>query len=169
MIGFASKAIRASLVSAATTNRAVTTCGKWDSVLCWTGTTASACATTFMSGMSPMCKSCQSPGADSPNARPQPDGGLHGQPLFLTKTPPPWNQAQAEFREREVEKLPLGSSEQPGVHAVAEPALVHGQEYLCVLEHSAAFAREQLHSLTTSLTKVLPSWRRLSSRLRKKS
>ena len=40
----------------------------------------------------------------------------------------PWNQAPADLREREVEKLPLGSSDQPGVHAAAERTIVHGQE-----------------------------------------
>jgi len=79
----------------------------------------------------------------------------------------PWNQAPAELREREVEKLPLCSSEQPGVHAVAQREIVHGQEYLCVLKYSSAFASEQLHSITTSLTKVLQSLRRLSMDLAK--
>jgi transposase len=79
----------------------------------------------------------------------------------------PWNQAPTDLREREVEKLPLCSSEQPGVHAAAERALVHGQEYLCVLKYSAAFASEQLQSVTTSLSKVLQSLRRLSLDLAK--
>lgn len=79
----------------------------------------------------------------------------------------PWNQAPAELRGREVEKLPLCSSEQPGVHAVAQREIVHGQEYLCVLKYSSAFASEQLHSITTSLTKVLQSLRRLSMDLAK--
>jgi transposase len=79
----------------------------------------------------------------------------------------PWNQAPVELRERDIEALPLCSSDQPGVHAVAERALVHGDEYLCVLKYSAAFASEQLHSITTSLTKVLQSLRRLSMDLAK--
>ncbi len=79
----------------------------------------------------------------------------------------PWNQAPAELREREIEKLPLCSSDQPGVHAVAERAIVHGEEYLCVLKYSASFASEQLHSITTSLAKVLQSLRRLSMDLAK--
>jgi len=79
----------------------------------------------------------------------------------------PWNQAPVELRERDIEALPLCSSDQPGVHAVAERALVHGDEYLCVLKYSAAFASEQLHSVTTSLTKVLQSLRRLSMDLAK--
>ena len=79
----------------------------------------------------------------------------------------PWNQAPAELREREIEKVPLCSSDQPGVHAVAERAIVHGEEYLCVLKYSASFASEQLHSITTSLAKVLQSLRRLSMDLAK--
>lgn len=79
----------------------------------------------------------------------------------------PWNQAPAELRQRPVEQLPLCSSAQPGVHAVAERAIVHGAEYLCVLKYSSAFASEQLHSLTTSLAKVMQSMRRLSQDLAK--
>lgn len=79
----------------------------------------------------------------------------------------PWNQAPPELRERPVEELPLCSSAQPGVHAVAERAIVHGAEYLCVLKYSSAFASEQLHSLTTSLAKVMQSMRRLSQHLAK--
>lgn len=79
----------------------------------------------------------------------------------------PWNQAPAAFRERAVEQLPPCSSAQPGVRAVAEKLLVHGQEYLCVLKYSASFAGEQLHSLTTSLSKVLQSLRRFSTELNK--
>ena len=74
----------------------------------------------------------------------------------------PWNQAPAAFRERAVEQLPLCSSAQPGVRAAAEKILVHGQEYLCVLKYSSSFAGEQLHSLTTSLSKALQSLRRFS-------
>jgi len=79
----------------------------------------------------------------------------------------PWNQAPAAFRERAVGQLPLCSSAQPGVRAAAEKLLVHGQEYLCVLKYSASFAGEQLHSLTTSLSKVLHALRRLSMELNK--
>lgn len=79
----------------------------------------------------------------------------------------PWNQAPPELRERPVEALPLCSSDHPGVHAVAERAIVHGAEYLCVLKYSSAFASEQLHSLTTSLAKVMQSMRRLSQDLAK--
>jgi transposase len=79
----------------------------------------------------------------------------------------PWNQAPVAFRERAVEQWPLCSSAQPGVRAASEKLLVHGQEYLCVLKYSASFAGEQLHSLTTSLSKVLPSLRRFSMELNK--
>ena len=74
----------------------------------------------------------------------------------------PWNQAPAEFRQRPVEALPACSSAQPGVRAAAENWLVHGQEYLCVLKYSATFAGEQLHSLSTSLSKVLEALKRLA-------
>src|SRR5881296_839310 len=79
----------------------------------------------------------------------------------------PWNQAPIELRQRDIETLPLCSSDQPGVHAAADRALVHGDEYLCVLKYSSAFASEQLHSVTTSLAKVLQSLRRLSMDLAK--
>jgi len=79
----------------------------------------------------------------------------------------PWNQAPAAFRERAVEQLPLCSSAQPGVRAAAEKILVHGQEYLCVLKYSSSFAGEQLHSLTTSLSKALQALRRFSMELNK--
>jgi transposase len=79
----------------------------------------------------------------------------------------PWNQAPPALRQRPVEELPLCSSEHPGVHAVAERANIHGAEYLCVLKYSSAFATEQLHSLTTSLAKVMQSMRRLSQDLAK--
>jgi transposase len=72
-----------------------------------------------------------------------------------------------ELRERDIENLPLCSSDQPGVHAVAERAIVHGDGYLCVLKYSASFASEQLQSVTTSLSKVLQSLRRLSRDLAK--
>jgi len=79
----------------------------------------------------------------------------------------PWNQAPAALRERAVEQLPLCSSAQPGVRAAAEKILVHGQEYLCVLKYSSSFAGEQLHSLTTSLSKALQALRRFSMELNK--
>jgi len=79
----------------------------------------------------------------------------------------PWNQAPAEFREQAREQLPLCSSRQPGVRAGAQKLLVHGREYLCVLKHSAPFASEQLHSLTTHLAKVMQSLRHLAKELNK--
>jgi transposase len=79
----------------------------------------------------------------------------------------PWNQAPPELRDRDIERLPLCSGTQPGVHAAAERSLVHGREYLCVLKYSVSFAGEQLHSVTTSLAKVLQSLRRLSAELAK--
>jgi transposase len=53
------------------------------------------------------------------------------------------------------------------VRATAEKTLVHGREYLCVVKYSASFAGEQLHSLTTSLSRVLQSLRRLAKELNK--
>jgi len=79
----------------------------------------------------------------------------------------PWNQAPVELRSRAIEALPLCSSAQPGVRAGAEKMLVHGREYLCVVKYSASFAGEQLHSLTTSLSRVLQSLRRLAQELNK--
>jgi transposase len=79
----------------------------------------------------------------------------------------PWNQAPAELRSRATEQLPACSSAQPGVRAAAEKTLVHGREYLCVVKYSASFAGEQLHSLTTSLSRGLQSLRRLALELNK--
>lgn len=79
----------------------------------------------------------------------------------------PWNQAPPALRERDSEQLTPLSSAQPGVRAVAEKAIVHGKEYLCVLKYSASFAGEQLHSLTTSLSKAMQYLRRLSVDLAK--
>jgi transposase len=79
----------------------------------------------------------------------------------------PWNQAPAAFRERAVEQLSACSSAQPGVQVAAEKLLVHGQEYLCVLKYSAPFAGEQLHSLSSSLSKVLQALRRFAMELNK--
>jgi transposase len=79
----------------------------------------------------------------------------------------PWNQAPAELRERDTAQLPALSGEQPGVHAAAEKMVVHGKEYLCVVKYSASFASEQLHSLTTTLSKTMQSLRRLSTELSK--
>jgi transposase len=79
----------------------------------------------------------------------------------------PWNQAPPDLRERDTEQLPACGSDLPGVRAASEKAIVHGKEYLCVLKYSSSFASEQLHSVTTSLTKVLQSMRRLSLDLAK--
>jgi len=78
----------------------------------------------------------------------------------------PWNQAPAEFRERPPEQLPALPNH-PGTRGAAEPMIVHGKEYLCVLKYSAPFASEQLHSLTTALSKALPAMRRLATELAK--
>ena len=79
----------------------------------------------------------------------------------------PWNQAPVELRERPMTEIPLCSSDLPGVHALAQRAIVHGAEYLCVLKYSASFASEQLDSISTSLAKVMQSLRRLSQDLAK--
>jgi len=79
----------------------------------------------------------------------------------------PWNQAPQELRERKLEQVPLCGGEQPGMRALAGQALVHGNEYRCVLKYSAAFAAEQLHSLSTSISRVLQSLRRLAKELNK--
>jgi transposase len=79
----------------------------------------------------------------------------------------PWNQAPAELRARDTAQMTALSSAQPGVQAVAEKMVVHGKEYLCVVKYSASFASEQLHSLTTTLSKTMQSLRRLSTELSK--
>jgi hypothetical protein len=81
----------------------------------------------------------------------------------------PWNQAPPELRSRAVEELPVFSSAQAEVRAAAEKILVRGQEYLCVVKNSASFAGEQLHSLTTSLSRVLQSLRHLAQELNKQA
>jgi transposase len=75
----------------------------------------------------------------------------------------PWSQAPAELRSAQ-QLTPL-SSQQPGVSAAAQIAVVHGKEYSCVVKYSASFAAEQLHSLTTSLSKVMQSMRKLAREL----
>ena len=69
--------------------------------------------------------------------------------------------------ERDTAQIAALSSAQPGVQAVAEMIVVHGKEYLCVVKYSASFASEQLHSLTTTLSKTMQSLRRLSTELSK--
>ena len=75
----------------------------------------------------------------------------------------PWTQAPAEFRSSR-QLTPL-SSQEPGVSAAAETMVVHGKEYRCVVKYSAPFAGQQLHSLTTSLSKAMQSMRRLAREL----
>jgi hypothetical protein len=48
------------------------------------------------------------------------------------------------------------------VGVAAEKLLVHGKEYRCVLKYWATFAGEQLHSVSTSLSKALAALRRLA-------
>jgi transposase len=71
------------------------------------------------------------------------------------------------LRERPAQELSALSSAQPGVRAAAERLLVHGKEYLCVVKYSAPVAGEQLHSLTTTLSKALQSMRRFAVELAK--
>jgi transposase len=77
----------------------------------------------------------------------------------------PWTQAPAELRSSQ-QLTPL-SSHEPGVSAAAQTAVVHGKEFRCVVKYSASFAGEQLHSLTTSLSKAMQSLRRLARELAK--
>ena len=75
----------------------------------------------------------------------------------------PWTQAPVEFRSSQ--KLTPLSSQEPGVSAAADTIIVHGKEYRCVVKYSAPFAGQQLHSLTTSLSKAMQSMRRLAREL----
>jgi len=70
----------------------------------------------------------------------------------------------ARARHRRAAAVQRGTA---GVRAVAEKLLVHGQEYLAVVKYSAPFAAEQLHSLTTSISRALQSLRRFSKELNK--
>jgi transposase len=79
----------------------------------------------------------------------------------------PWNQAPAELRSRQ-QLTPL-SSQEPGVSAASQTMLVHLKEYLCVVKYSAPFASEQLHNLTTSVSKAMQSLRRLARDLQGQS
>lgn len=81
----------------------------------------------------------------------------------------PWNQAPPELRALPDSELGAAGPEQPGVRAAARTAHVHGAEYLCVLQHSSAFAVEQLHSTTAALTKATQRLRRLAKELAKPS
>jgi len=71
------------------------------------------------------------------------------------------------LRERDAGQPTLRSGNRPDVRAAAETALVHGQPCLCALKYSAAFAGEQLHRVTTTLSKVPRQLRRLSRELAK--
>jgi transposase len=75
----------------------------------------------------------------------------------------PWSQAPAALRSSQ--QLTLLSSREPGVSAAAHIAVVHGTEYLCVAKYSASFAGEQLHSLTSSVSKAMQSMRKLAREL----
>lgn len=79
----------------------------------------------------------------------------------------PWNHAPKEFRELPLEQLTALGADQPGVQACQQKLLVHGKERLCVLKYSVPFLSEQIHSLSTSLAKVIQSLRRLSIDLTK--
>jgi transposase len=77
----------------------------------------------------------------------------------------PWSQAPVQLRSSQ-QLTPL-SSQEPGVSAAAATTVVHGKEYCCVVKYSASSADEQLHSLTTSLSKAMQSLRRLARELAK--
>lgn len=79
----------------------------------------------------------------------------------------PWNQAPPSLREQPCEKLAPLVGAHPSLQATAAKEVVHGQEYLCVVVYSAVFAREQLRSITATLTKVMQSIRRLASEIAK--
>ena len=76
----------------------------------------------------------------------------------------PWHQGPPEPRTLPDSELSAAGPEQPAVRAAARTDHVHGEEYLCVLQHSTAFAVEQLHSTTAALTKATQRLRRLPSR-----
>ncbi len=74
----------------------------------------------------------------------------------------PWNQAPESLRECPGEKLvPLGGTHL-GLQVSSSNEVVHGRTYLCVVVYSAVFASEQLHSITSTLTKVMQAIRRLA-------
>lgn len=77
----------------------------------------------------------------------------------------PWGQAPPELRERPLDELPALGPAHPGVRAVAGKELVHGEERLCVVSHSASFASEQLHSATRSLARATKALRRIAREL----
>lgn len=53
----------------------------------------------------------------------------------------------------------------PGVRAAAQRALVHGDDYLCVLAHSSSHGAEQLHSAGASLARATQALRRIAREL----
>ena len=79
----------------------------------------------------------------------------------------PWNQAPDQLRSKDVDQLSPCGSAYPGVRVATEKTIVHGKQYLCVLKYSASFAGEQLHSVSTTVSKVLQNLRRLSTELSK--
>lgn len=79
----------------------------------------------------------------------------------------PWNQAPPELRGLADGDLAAVGPQQPGVRAAAGTAEVHGAEYLCVLQHSSAFAAEQLHSTAAALTKATQRMRSLAREVAK--
>ena len=78
----------------------------------------------------------------------------------------PWDQAPATLRTRPVEQLEAVAGE-PGVRVAAERTLVHGDEYLGVIRHSAGFAAEQCQSVGTSLAKATQKLRALAREIRR--
>ena len=78
----------------------------------------------------------------------------------------PWDQAPAALRARPVEQLEAVAGE-PGVRVAAERTLVHGDEYLGVIRHSAGFAAEQCQSVGTSLAKATQKLRALAREIRR--
>ena len=78
----------------------------------------------------------------------------------------PWNQAPAELRDLPLELLST-LPDHPGVKGIARSALVHGKQRLCVVKYSASFMAEQIHSLSTSLSKVTQSMKRLALEIAK--
>ena len=79
----------------------------------------------------------------------------------------PWSQAPEGFRETHRDQLTALSSDHPGVRAAQARELVHGRERSCVVKLSNSFLAEQIHSLSTTLTKAVQALRRLSLDLAK--
>jgi len=79
----------------------------------------------------------------------------------------PWSQAPEGFRETHRDQLTALSSDHPGVRAAQARELVHGTVRSCVLKLSNSFLTEQIHSLSTTLTKAVQALRHLSLELAK--